>query len=237
MLPVPARRPLSWMAVTRLRRAFTLIELIAVTVIMATIMTAIVPALDSMVPKYRMRSGARNVASMIEQAQAEAVGKRREFTVAYDLDENTYWLVLPPQDEEADEDEDAGGGLFGFGGEEKQKGQRPQNDVEHGLPPVDPNASQEEQDVDVMDRESLTPQELPPGVVFSSIMVGDSEETTGTVYVPFSHLGNEGSHVVGVELDDPESEHQIYVKFSALSRTISYHDEPPQLRTLGGGPQ
>jgi prepilin-type N-terminal cleavage/methylation domain-containing protein len=222
--------------VSRLRRsAFTLIELIAVTVIMATLMAAVVPALDSMVPKYRMRAGARNVASVIEQAQAEAVGKRREYVVAYDLDEHRYWLVLPPQDEE--EEEGDGGGLFGFGGDdEKGKGQRPKNDVEHGLPPVDPNAVQDaEQNVDVMDRESLTPQELPPGVKFQRVLIGDDEKTSGTVYVPFSHLGNEGTHIVGLELegDDGNDPLQIFVKFSALSRTISYHDEPPQLRTLG----
>lgn len=224
--------------VNRLRRAFTLIELIAVTVIMATIMAAVVPALDSMVPKYRMRAAARNVASVIEQAQAEAVGKRREFVVAYNLDENTYWLVLPPEDEEQPADDaDAGGGLFDFGGDDTPKGQRPKNDVEHGLPPVDPNAVQDQPDVDVMDRESLTPTKLPPGVVFSGVKVGDDEQTTGTVYVPFSHLGNEGTHVVGIKLDDPESEQKIYVKFAALSRTITYHDEQPELRTLGGGSQ
>ena len=224
--------------VTRSRRAFTLIELIAVTVIMATLMAAVVPALDSMVPKYRMRAGAREVASLIEQAQAEAVGKRREFSVAYDLDENTYWLVLPPQDdEEDDEDADDDGGLFGFGGDDKETGLRPKNDVEHGLPPVDPNTVQAEVDVDVMDRESLTPKQLPPGVVFTSVTLGEDEQTTGTVYVPFSHLGNEGTHVVGFELEDDTSELKIFVKFAALSRTITYHDEMPELRTQGSAGQ
>jgi len=217
------------------RGGFTLVELIAVMTIMAILVLAVVPSLDGLVPKYRLRAGARNVAANIEHAQSEAIGKRREFAVGYDLDERSYWLVLPPEEEETDEEDEDDGGLFG-GGEEEEEGKRrrPLDDVEHGMPPPDPDAleNQGREDMpDLEDREALEPTKLPTGVVFDRVIVGDDESTNGRVFVPFSHLGNSGTHVVGLKLDGTD-DRTIWVKFNALSRSLQYYDEQPEVKTL-----
>lgn len=213
-----------------------MIELMAVIFIVSIIALAMIPALDSMVPSYRLRSGARNVASMIELAQSETIANRKEYAIAYDLDENTYWIVLPPAppEEEQQTPEEPGADAT----------KRPPNDVEHGLPPVDPEAEQQVGTVaDVPgfeERDYLEPERLPDGVEFDRVVLGDDEKTTGRVYIPFSHLGSAGAHLVGVKLTDPESREVIWVKFSPLSRTLDLSAERPEQKTLQsatGGPE
>ena len=69
--------------VQRRGRGFTLVELIAVMAIMAILLLAITPALDNMLPSYRLKGGARIIASNIELAQSEAITRRKEFVLAY----------------------------------------------------------------------------------------------------------------------------------------------------------
>ncbi|MCW8138490.1 MAG: prepilin-type N-terminal cleavage/methylation domain-containing protein [Planctomycetota bacterium] len=74
---MPARAARS--ALPRRRRSgFSLIEIMAVMLILGVILMSIVPAIDSMVPIYRLRGAAREVASLMELAQSEAVGTRKE---------------------------------------------------------------------------------------------------------------------------------------------------------------
>lgn len=214
-------------------RGFTLVELLAVVFIVSVIALALIPALDNMVPSYRLRAAARNVGSMIELAQSEAIAGRKEFAIAYDLDENTFWIVLPPaappgedQAETPPEEMDP-----------KLAGKRPADDVEHGLPPPDPALAQEETSVadlpGLEERDFLEPERLPTGVVFERVIVGDEEKTSGKVYVPFSHLGQSGAHVVGFRLDDQESQNEeVWLKYQPLSRTLDLTAERPEVRTL-----
>lgn len=211
----------------------------AVLAIVGVILLAVVPNLDNQVPTYRLRAGARKVASMIEVAQSETIAKRQRHVIVYDLDNNTYQILLPPtdpdEDEEGEEEEEGLGELAGG----KEGGARPTNDLEHGLPPPDPNApeeeEEEEEDDDFSDLEGLTLQDLPEDVVFDLVIVGEDEKRSGRVFVPFSHLGNEGAHVVGVTLGSEQNSgqgEQLWVKFNPLTRTIMFSRERPELRTL-----
>ncbi len=233
-------------------RGFTLIEVMAVMMIVGIVLIAIVPALDGMVPSYRMTAGARKVASTIELAQSEAIGRRKEYAIAYDLDHHTYWLVLPQapggDDERRQQQEagdDAGEGLMddlGAGAPSGGGDQRPLDDLEHGPPPPDPAAAaevpaEEEIPEDFTERDALAPTSLGEGVQLSLVVVGDEEHRSGVVYVPFSRLGDAGSHVVGLRLDEAEDgdgRGEIWVEFNALTRTIQYHDQRPERRTLEG---
>lgn len=214
------------------RRGFTLVELLAVVFVISVIALALIPALDNMVPSYRLRAGARNVGSMIELAQSEAIANRKEFAIAYDLDENTYWIVLPPapppgQDSGAAAAEDT---------DAKLAGMRPVDDVEHGAPPPDPTAQTETNVADLPgleERDYLEPERLPLGVKFDRVIVGDDEKTSGKVYVPFTHQGQSGAHIVGFRLDSQESQQEeVWLKYQPLSRTLDLTAERPQVRTL-----
>jgi prepilin-type N-terminal cleavage/methylation domain-containing protein len=226
---------------TASRRAFTLIELMAVMGIMGVLLLAVVPAVDNMVPAYRVRAAARTIASTIELGQSETVAQRKEFVLVYDLGQNTFEILLPPSDpdEESDEDEGVEGELAGFAGDEDAN---EADDIEHGRAPPDPSEEDEEEDEtpDYSERDKIFAEKpLPEDVVFELVVVGEKEHRSGKVFVPFSHLGNKGAHYVGIRLDpngagrdDPI---QIWVKFNPMTRTIEYSDERPQIRTLSAG--
>lgn len=224
---------------TRRRRAragFSLIEIMAVLIILGIILMSVVPAIDNLVPAYRLRSAAREVASLIELAHSEAVSTRKEFKLAYDLDQETYWLILPPRD--ADEDREEPEGLLGGAAGEVNKEGRPIDDLEHGPPPADPNAEQDGSRArSDAEREALEPRSLPTDVVLEMVIVGDDEKRVGQVTVPFTHDGASGTHIVGLRLANGAEADQVWVKFNALTRTIEYSEQRPQVRTLGSGGQ
>lgn len=210
-------------------RGFSLLEIMAVMVILGIVLMSVVPALDGLVPTYRLKGGAREVASAMELAQSEAVGARKEYQLAYDLDANTYWLILPPKPREETKDEPSPEEAAA------KAAQRPVDDVEHGVPPRDPNDPQEEAEAQTdVEREMLTPKPLPDNVVFDMVVVGDDEKTSGQVRVPFSYLGTDGSHIVGLKLENGEENDQLWVKFNAITRTIEYTEQRPTARTVGG---
>jgi len=217
-------------------RHFTLIEVMAVMVIISIMLIAVVPALDSLVPSYRLTSQARTVASFVELAQSEAVGRRVEILVAYNLDEETIWLILPKQAPPGEEGE-----KLSPLDSEKSKAP-PLDDLEHGKAPPNPAATPKEGEStapsDFGDRDALEPTKMPSDVDLHMVVVGGKERRSGIVYVPFTHQGNEGSHVVGLKLKQARAGEgetgEIWVKFNALTRTIEYHENKPQTRTISG---
>ena len=213
------------------RSGFTLIELIAVVTIFSIMLLAIVPALDSTAPKYRLRSAARQVASLIEEGQSTTIYTRREHSLIYELDRGTYTLLVPPIPPEEQEEEQGGlGGLGGlFGGDDEGGEKGPIDDIEHGLPPQDPEEATDED----RDSEELEPMELPYDVEFFFVRAGDDTTRSGRAVVPLSRLGTTGSHVVGVRLK-ADQDRALYIKFNALTRTISYSEEEPEVRTIDG---
>ncbi len=225
----------------RRREGFTLIEIMAVLAIVGVILLAVVPSLDGQVPAYRLRSGARKVASQIELCQTVTIADRKKYVLAYDLDRNTYQILLPPEAEEESAEEGAEG-EEGLGELAQGAGARSSNDMEHGTPPPNPNAvegeeeeEEEEDESDFSGRDGLGIQQLPDDIVFAMVVVGEKEHRSGRVFVPFSHLGNEGAHIVGVTIGSERNSgqaEQVWVKFSPLTRTIMFTEQRPELRTL-----
>ena len=233
----PERAPFVRRRASDLRRAFTLVETMAVMAIVGIILLAVVPAIDNMLPSYRLNGGTRTIASHVELAQSEAIGRRAELIMAYDLDENTYWIVLPPEPEEPQDP-----ALVEEEQDKVPEGQtpRPKDDVEHGKRPPDPEPVDEDQAerTDFSDRDALTPTKLPDDVVFSTVIVGDEEKRAGRVYVRFTHAGDVGTHSVGLKLQVPgggDDGAEAWMKYNALTRTIEYHDQRPMVKTLEGG--
>lgn len=210
------------------RGGFTLIEIMTVLLILGVILMSVVPAIDGLVPSYRLKGAAREVAALVERAQSEAISTRKEYRIAYDLNSNTYWLVLPPAEEEEGSQP---AGLLG----DAEEADQTFNDIEHGQAPVDPDAEQDTSAARTDDDAAmLVPKDLPTNVVFSAVIIGDDEKQNGEVMVPFERLGTAGSHVIGLKLENDENDTQVWIKFNALTRTIEYYDEKPSVRTVSG---
>jgi hypothetical protein len=205
--------------------------------VLGVMLLAVIPSIDGLVPKYRLRGAAREIAALIEEAQSQSISQRKEFQVAYDLDAHTFWLVLPPLPPGASADGSTPTTTEPDpAADPKTAGLRPADDVEHGPPARDPEATDgtQEEEQSVAERETTTPKELPAGVIFERVSIGDDDKTSGTVHVPFEHLGATGSHVVGIKLQESEQPMQMWIKFNALTRTIEYSEEKPTVRTLEG---
>ncbi|MBL4844079.1 MAG: hypothetical protein JKY65_01020 [Planctomycetes bacterium] len=231
----------------RSARSFTLIELSAVVLIITILLVSVVPALDNLAPSSRLDAGARYVAGTIEIAQSEAISQRKEFVVAYDLDNHTYWIILPEghsRGPDETEDPNADDPTFDVG-DSKGAGDRPADDVEHGPAPPDKDGENDEEqkdaavDASYADREAFEPNELPRDVEFKSVVVGDQEpRQSGRVYVSLDHRGTTGAHMVGLQLkQNPGSggpTGEVWLRFDPLTRTLTYSEQQPQVPTLEG---
>ena len=86
------------------QRGFTLIELIAVIIIIGLIAMVTVTRLDFMVPKYRLRGAARDVGSVLGLGKAHAASGGKDVYFEVDLARGAYWLLAAfPKSEPGDE--------------------------------------------------------------------------------------------------------------------------------------
>ncbi len=76
---------------------FTLIELALVLIIISVLVAMVVPNLDNLSPKYKLRAGAREIAATIEKCRSQSALKRKTYSLVYDLDEDSYWILLPQE--------------------------------------------------------------------------------------------------------------------------------------------
>lgn len=219
---------------TNSKQGFTLVELMAVMVIIAILLVSIVPALDNMLPSYRLTGTARTIASNIELAQSEAIAQRVEIVLVYNLDNDTFHLIVPKR-EPGEEEEQPQQPQQPQQGQPAAKGasDRPENDLEHGKPPEqktqDPN---EDKDQDTV---QTRPTKLADDVTFDKILIGKEKKENGIVRIPFTHGGNDGAHSVGLKLKNQGGEgrnEQIWVRFNPMTRTIEYSDKEPEQKTL-----
>ena len=76
---------------------FTLLELLAVVFIIGLSLAFVLPNLDRITPKHRLRSAAREVAATIELCRHQSVTKAATYGIRYELqgDSATYRIVLP----------------------------------------------------------------------------------------------------------------------------------------------
>lgn len=89
------------MTVVRAKSGFTLIELMLVCVIIGVMVGLTATRLDLLVPKYRLRAAAREVASVLKQGKARAAAQGKDVYFEVDLAQGRYWLLAPfPKAEE-----------------------------------------------------------------------------------------------------------------------------------------
>jgi prepilin-type N-terminal cleavage/methylation domain-containing protein len=83
---------------------FTLIELVVVMLIVGLIFGLAITRLDFMVPKYRIRGAARDVAAVLKQGKARAAASGKDVFFECDLSAGRYWLLaaFPRNAETAD---------------------------------------------------------------------------------------------------------------------------------------
>lgn len=93
------------MIIRRDRQAgFTLVELIAVIVIIGLIAMVTVTKLDFLVPKYRLRGAAREVGSLLGVGKAHAAAQGKDVYFEVDLAQGHYWLLAAfPKQEPGDD--------------------------------------------------------------------------------------------------------------------------------------
>ena len=90
------------MTAVRAKSGFTLIELMLVCVIIGIMVGLTATRLDLLVPKYRLRAAAREVASVLKQGKARAAAQGKDVYFEVDLAQGRYWLLAPfPKPEEA----------------------------------------------------------------------------------------------------------------------------------------
>jgi prepilin-type N-terminal cleavage/methylation domain-containing protein len=80
---------------TRFQRAFTLMELMAVVIILSLAFALILPIAENSTPAYRLKAGIRTIGSFMESGHAESIASRKPFALVYDFDSSTRWLLLP----------------------------------------------------------------------------------------------------------------------------------------------
>lgn len=89
------------MSSTSSRRGFTLVELMVVVVIVGLVVGIAATRMDFMVPKYRLRGAAREVAGLMKQARSRAAGSGKDVYVEFDLPKGLYWILVAfPKSEE-----------------------------------------------------------------------------------------------------------------------------------------
>ena len=79
------------------KTGFTLVELIAVVVVIGLLLVVVVPAADRISPKYALRAAAREIGSGIELARATAARSGRPAALLYEIDRRTYRLYASPK--------------------------------------------------------------------------------------------------------------------------------------------
>lgn len=84
------RRPLSGG-----ERAFTLVELMVVVIILGLIGGIAVTSWASMLPNQQFNSAVRNLSEVLYGTRSDAIARNREFRIQYDLDEDTYRVRTP----------------------------------------------------------------------------------------------------------------------------------------------
>lgn len=86
----------------RLRRAFSLVEMLAVIVIMGLMATIVMVSWRAILPHEELHSAVRALAASLQSARSEAIARNGEYRVLYDLENARYRIVTPFK---------AGGGL------------------------------------------------------------------------------------------------------------------------------
>jgi len=84
------------------RAGFTLVELLAVIIVLALIATLVTINWRAILPRTQLHSAVRSLGAVLQGTRSDAIARNAIFDVQYDLDEHRYRVVTPFR---------AGGGL------------------------------------------------------------------------------------------------------------------------------
>jgi prepilin-type N-terminal cleavage/methylation domain-containing protein len=79
----------------RHRGGFTLVELLAVIIVIGLIAGVIAVDFRAIVPRARLYAAGRDIAATISGARSDAISRNSEFRIVYDLDEEMYYISSP----------------------------------------------------------------------------------------------------------------------------------------------
>lgn len=77
------------------RAGFTLLEMMIVVVIVGIIVSIAAVRMDYLIPKYRIRGGAREVGALFREARSRAAAMGRDTYVQMDVSKGEYWMLAP----------------------------------------------------------------------------------------------------------------------------------------------
>ena len=85
---------------------YTLIEMSVVLIIIGILLLFTVGRIDNLLPRYRVRSAVRELASEIRLARASAMSTGMPHYLQYDEPNRTYWILAPEKVKQAGDEEE-----------------------------------------------------------------------------------------------------------------------------------
>lgn len=194
--------------------AYTLIELIMVVLIIGLIATVIFVRADFMTAPLRLRSAAREIASTVRLAVNEGISRSRNCYIQYDLDNDTYWLLVPvpgpPEEEGAAQSQAIGMALIPGAGTGDAK--------------ENPTAPPQVHWVRILEAH------LPDGVTFEDIAFSPTDiRNSGRVDIPVTAFGTTLGHIVHLANEDGE---HISVRLNPLTGIVEFTERYQQPRAV-----
>jgi prepilin-type N-terminal cleavage/methylation domain-containing protein len=203
---------------------FTLVELLAVVIILGIIVALAATRLDFLVPKYRLRAAIREVASVLKIAKARAASTGKEVYVEMDLSSGRYWLLVP------------------FSKTDPAKRSSEFSSVWDGVntppppaAPVSPGALGDVSQgglalVDAYVYQPIFDRTLPEGVDFWDVILGPRERTDrGVARVRMSPFGVSGHTIVNLR---SKEDRQAAVRFNGFTGHVSFYDQHQDAEVL-----
>ncbi|MBI3098386.1 MAG: hypothetical protein HYY93_09120 [Planctomycetes bacterium] len=185
-----------------------------VVLIIGLIATVIFARADFMTSGLRLRAAAREIASTVRLAVNEGISRSRNCYIQYDLDTDTYWLLVPvpgPPEEEGFGQTAAVGMAFipGAGTGEFED---------------DATAPPEVHWVRILEAH------LPDGVEFEDIAFSPGDiRNSGRVDIPVTAFGTTIAHIVHLKNEDGE---QVSIKLNPLTGIVEFSERYQQPRSI-----
>lgn len=77
------------------RAGFTMVELLVVVLIIGVAAGATTIAWEAIVPRAKLNSAVRELASTLWTCRSDAIARNADFQIHYQIDENRYWVLSP----------------------------------------------------------------------------------------------------------------------------------------------
>lgn len=81
------------------RAGFSLIELMMAVLVLGLIVSVVSVSFDRILPGQQLNSAVRGISSRLHSARSEAIARAKEYQVVYNLEQDTYWMLLPFDEE------------------------------------------------------------------------------------------------------------------------------------------